>query len=114
MSENGVVGKLVDRYLAAHYPNYFESTRAPLLTQARDLLMHTFHGDLLRFETEFLSPAAELIENLKNRFCNLSVSVFYICISLPSSLPVNVYFFLRDFFHRLLHLNKKLFYAVRV
>lgn len=77
MSENGVVGKVVDRYLAALYPNYFESTRAPLLTQARDLLMHTFHGDLLRFEKEFLSPAAELIENIKHRFCSLSVSFFH-------------------------------------
>lgn len=76
MSENDSVGELVDRYLAAHYPNYFESTRAPLLTQARDLLMHTFHGDLLRFEREFLSPAAQLIETVKHRFYNLSVSVF--------------------------------------
>lgn len=69
------VANLVDRYLAAIYPNYFESTRALLLIQARDLLMCTFHADLSRFEREFLSPAAELIENVKNASCNLSVSV---------------------------------------
>lgn len=85
-AENGVAGdgdgdgELVDRYLGAHYPNYFESTRAPLLRQARDLLLYAFHGDLLRFEKEFLSPAAELIETINATVCNLSVSVFYILI----------------------------------
>lgn len=62
-------------YLAALYPNYFESTRIVLLRQARDLLETTFYADLSRFEREFLSPAAELIKNIKNASHNLSVSV---------------------------------------
>lgn len=66
----------MDVYLAAFYPNYFESTRAVLLRQARDLLETAFHGDLFRFEREFLSPAAEIIKIIKNASHNLSVSMF--------------------------------------
>lgn len=72
---------LVDTYLAALYPNYFESTRAVLLGQARDLLKNEFHADLSRFEREFLSPAAELIRIIKNVSHNLVVSVFFFCLT---------------------------------
>lgn len=65
----------MDEYLAI-YPNYFESTRAVLLRQARDLFETEFHADLSWFEREFLSPAAELIKIIKNSSHNLSVSVF--------------------------------------
>lgn len=71
------ISDLVDLYLAALYPNYFESTRAILLRQARDLCSHAFFADLSRFESEFLSPAAELIKVIKNASHNLSVSVFF-------------------------------------
>lgn len=66
----------MDEYLAKIYPNYFESTRAVLLRQARDLFETEFHADLSWFEREFLSPAAELIKIIKNSSHNLSVSVF--------------------------------------
>lgn len=72
-ARNGVAD-LVDRHLGALYPQYLESTRAVLVRQARDLLVCTFHGDLSRFEREFLSPAAKLIEVVKCTSCNLSVS----------------------------------------
>lgn len=64
----------MDCHLGAIYPQYWESTRAVLVRQARDLLVCTFHGDLSRFEVEFLSPAAKLIEIVKCASCNLSVS----------------------------------------
>lgn len=68
------MANLVDEYLQALYPDYFESTRAILLRQARDLLMCTFHADLSRFEREFLAPAAKLIGIVKKSSYNLSVS----------------------------------------
>lgn len=68
------ISDLVDSYLAALYPNYFESTRAVLLRQARDLLETVFYADLSQFESEFLSPAAELIKIIKNASHNLAVS----------------------------------------
>lgn len=74
--EEKCVCDLVDTYLAALYPDYFESTRAVLLGQARDLLKNAFHADLFRFEREFLSPAAEIIRLIKNVSHNLTVSFF--------------------------------------
>lgn len=68
------INELVDIHLAALYPKYLESTRAVLVRQARDLLQTVFHGDLVRFEREFLSPSAEIIKTIKNASHDLSVS----------------------------------------
>lgn len=70
---NSVVD-LVDRHLGPLYPYYWTAVRAVLVRQARDLLVCTFHGDLSRFERDFLSPAAKLIEIIKCESYNLSVS----------------------------------------
>lgn len=58
---------MVDRYLGHLYPDYKKFTRPVLVRQARDLLVCTFHGDLLRFEQEYLSPAADIIIRIKNQ-----------------------------------------------
>lgn len=68
------LANLLDDYLAALYPNYFEAARPVLLEQARDLLRCSFRADLLRFEADFLSPAAKVIELVKNVSSNLLVS----------------------------------------
>lgn len=78
-ADEKTISDLVDMYLAALYPNYFESTRAVLLRQARDLLETVFYADLSRFESEFLSPAAELIKIMKNASHNLAVSKTMFC-----------------------------------
>ncbi|RZF45669.1 hypothetical protein LSTR_LSTR010392 [Laodelphax striatellus] len=51
---------LVDKHLSKFYPNY-SRTRAVLVRQARDLLVCEFGGDLARFGSEFVLPAAELL-----------------------------------------------------
>lgn len=60
---------MVDRYLGHLYPEYLEHTRPVLIRQARDLLVCTFHGDLTKFEEEFLSPAAVIIDEAKRSCC---------------------------------------------
>lgn len=57
---------LVDDYLGHLYPDYVSHTRPVLVRQARDLLVCTFHGDLLRFEQEFLCPAAKIVSRIKD------------------------------------------------
>lgn len=57
----------MDRYLGNLYPDYEKFTRPVLVRQARDLLVCTFHGDLLRFEQDYLSPAADIISRIKNQ-----------------------------------------------
>lgn len=65
------VANLVDRYLGHLYPEYLEHTRPVLIRQARDLLVCTFHGDLTKFEEEFLAPAANIIDEAKRSCCDL-------------------------------------------
>lgn len=60
---------MVDRYLGNLYPEYQEHTRPVLIRQARDLLVCTFHGDLTKFEDEFLAPAADIIDAAKRSCC---------------------------------------------
>lgn len=60
------VAHLVDHYLGKLYPDYESHTRTVLVRQARDLLLCTFHGDLRRFEVEFLEPAADILKQVKN------------------------------------------------
>ncbi|XP_031619559.1 uncharacterized protein LOC116338443 isoform X2 [Contarinia nasturtii] len=74
MANEKDINELVDMHLAALYPKYLE-TRAILLRQARDLLQTTFHGDLVSFEREFLSPSAEIIKTIKNASHDLSNTV---------------------------------------
>lgn len=63
------VANLVDRYLGHLYPEYVEHTRSVLIRQARDLLVCTFHGDLTKFEEDFLAPAAIIIDAAKRSCC---------------------------------------------
>ncbi|XP_055707443.1 uncharacterized protein LOC129804301 isoform X2 [Phlebotomus papatasi] len=70
VNEDGCsVATLVDRYLSHLYPGYHDHVRSLLVRQARDLLVCTFHGNLSRFEAEFLAPGAKLIEDIK-RVCS--------------------------------------------
>lgn len=55
------MGTLVDKHLSRFYPNYI-NTRAVLLRQARDLLICEFRGDLVKFTSEFLLPAEQLLQ----------------------------------------------------
>ena len=59
------VASLVERYLGALYPN-FPRVRPVLVRQARDILVCTYHGNLMRFEREFCVPAAELLQGVKD------------------------------------------------
>ncbi|XP_059614916.1 uncharacterized protein LOC132260659 [Phlebotomus argentipes] len=68
-TDGGSVATLVDRYLSHLYPGYHDHVRSLLVRQARDLLVCTFHGNLSRFEAEFLAPGAELIADIK-RVCS--------------------------------------------
>lgn len=58
------VAELVDNYMGHLYPDY-DHTRSVLVRQARDLLLCTYHGNLLRLEEEFLAPGANLIAVIK-------------------------------------------------
>ncbi|XP_069671571.1 uncharacterized protein [Periplaneta americana] len=58
------VASLVERHLGTLYPN-FPRVRPVLVRQARDLLVCTFHGNLVRFEREFCVPAAELLQAVR-------------------------------------------------
>lgn len=69
LQTNCGVANLVDRYLGHLYPEYQEHTRPVLIRQARDLLVCTFHGDLTKFEEDFLSPAANIIDEAKRSCC---------------------------------------------
>lgn len=69
LQTNCGVANLVDRYLGHLYPEYLEHTRPVLIRQARDLLVCTFHGDLTKFEEEFLSPAAIIVDEAKTSCC---------------------------------------------
>lgn len=60
------VAHLVDHYLGNLYPDYASHTRMVLVRQARDLLLCTYHGDLCRFESDFLAPAAIVITQVKD------------------------------------------------
>ncbi|KAG5679443.1 hypothetical protein PVAND_009009 [Polypedilum vanderplanki] len=62
------VSSLIDKYLGQLYPLYKEHTRDVLIRQARDILVCTFHGDLISFEDNFLSPAALIIDKIKQQF----------------------------------------------
>uniref|UniRef100_A0A182MNK0 Uncharacterized protein n=1 Tax=Anopheles culicifacies TaxID=139723 RepID=A0A182MNK0_9DIPT len=55
---------LIDHYLGPLYPDYADHTRPMLIRQARDLLVCTFHGDLERFEVDFLRPATDIVRVL--------------------------------------------------
>ncbi|XP_014257199.1 puratrophin-1-like isoform X3 [Cimex lectularius] len=57
------VGCLVDKYFGQVYPHYV-SVRAPLVREARDLLVTKFFGDTERFEMEFCVPAADVARSL--------------------------------------------------
>lgn len=70
LQSNCGVANLVDKYLGPLYPDYVSHTRLVLVRQARDLLVCTFHGDLLRFEEEFLCPAAEIVARIKHSHHN--------------------------------------------
>ncbi|XP_058833737.1 uncharacterized protein LOC131691395 isoform X2 [Topomyia yanbarensis] len=64
LSSNGIE-KLIDQHFGPLYPDYVDHTRPVLIRQARDLLVCTFHGDLERFETDFLRPAADIVSGLR-------------------------------------------------
>lgn len=57
----------MDQYLGHLYPDYIDHTRSVLVRQARDLLVCTFHGNLSRFEDEFLAPASNIVERVKDK-----------------------------------------------
>lgn len=56
---------LLDRYLEAVYPLYYEKTKRVLLRQARDILVCTYHGCLKSFEEQFLAPLAEMLIRIR-------------------------------------------------
>jgi hypothetical protein len=62
------VENLVDRYLGHLYPDYASDTRIVLVRQARDILVLSYHGDVSRFEHDYLSPAAEIVERLRLKY----------------------------------------------
>lgn len=62
------MSSLIDNYLGQLYPLYREHTRDVLIRQARDILVCTFHGDLVAFEQSFLMPAAGIVEKIKQKF----------------------------------------------
>ncbi|XP_055536209.1 uncharacterized protein LOC129724944 isoform X2 [Wyeomyia smithii] len=64
LSSNGIE-KLIDQHFGPLYPDYADHTRSVLIRQARDLLVCTFHGDLERFEADFLAPAADIVSGLQ-------------------------------------------------
>lgn len=70
LQTNCGVANLVDNYLGPLYPDYVSHTRLVLVRQARDLLVCTFHGDLQRFEEEFLCPAADIVARIKHSHHN--------------------------------------------
>lgn len=74
MNTNCGVANLVDRYLESIYPDYIDHTRSILIRQARDMLICRYHGDLQRFETDFMIPAAEIIDQVKLSCIKGSVS----------------------------------------
>jgi hypothetical protein len=59
------VASLVERHLGPLYPN-FPRVRPILVRQARDLLVCTFHGNLVQFEHEFCIPASELLHAVRD------------------------------------------------
>jgi hypothetical protein len=69
------VSNLIDRYLGQLYQQYEEHTRDVLIRQARDILVCTFHGDLVSFEEIFLSPAALIIAEIKQQFAEGAATV---------------------------------------
>ncbi|GAB0100255.1 uncharacterized protein DMENIID0001_162620 [Sergentomyia squamirostris] len=74
--DSSCVATLVDKYLSHIYPGYHDHLRSMLVRQARDLLVCTFHGNLARFEAEFLIPGAKLIDDIKRACTCGSVSEF--------------------------------------
>uniref|UniRef100_A0A182T8T5 Uncharacterized protein n=1 Tax=Anopheles maculatus TaxID=74869 RepID=A0A182T8T5_9DIPT len=64
-AHGGSIESLIDRYLGPLYPDYADHTRPMLIRQARDLLVCTFHGDLERFEGDFLRPATDIVRELR-------------------------------------------------
>uniref|UniRef100_A0A8W7P481 Uncharacterized protein n=1 Tax=Anopheles coluzzii TaxID=1518534 RepID=A0A8W7P481_ANOCL len=62
---SGSIESLIDHYLGPLYPDYADHTRPMLIRQARDLLVCTFHGDLERFEGDFLRPATDIVRELR-------------------------------------------------
>ncbi|KAJ9600446.1 hypothetical protein L9F63_009216, partial [Diploptera punctata] len=59
------VASLVDRYFSTLYSN-FSRVRPVLVRQARDLLVCTYHGNLMRFERDFCVLAAQLLEEVRS------------------------------------------------
>lgn len=70
-----LLSQLVDKYLSDIYPQFIEHTRTVLIRQARDILVCTFHGDLSKFEENFLVPAATIGHKIKDKFADIKVSV---------------------------------------
>ncbi|XP_052895874.1 uncharacterized protein LOC128303061 [Anopheles moucheti] len=64
-SSSSSIESLIDHYLGPLYPDYVDHTRPMLIRQARDLLVCTFHGDLERFEADFLRPATDIVRELR-------------------------------------------------
>ncbi|XP_035910129.1 uncharacterized protein LOC118511319 isoform X3 [Anopheles stephensi] len=64
-AHGGSIESLIDHYLGPLYPDYADHTRPMLIRQARDLLVCTFHGDLERFEGDFLRPATDIVRELR-------------------------------------------------
>uniref|UniRef100_A0A182PAZ5 Uncharacterized protein n=1 Tax=Anopheles epiroticus TaxID=199890 RepID=A0A182PAZ5_9DIPT len=64
-SGSSSIESLIDHYLGPLYPDYADHTRPMLIRQARDLLVCTFHGDLERFEGDFLRPATDIVRELR-------------------------------------------------
>ncbi|XP_068911391.1 puratrophin-1-like isoform X4 [Tenebrio molitor] len=58
------VASLVDKYFGSLYENYQQSKNC-LVRQARDLLVCEYHGCLHRFENEFCTQAAKLLQRVK-------------------------------------------------
>uniref|UniRef100_A0A182WLP4 Uncharacterized protein n=1 Tax=Anopheles minimus TaxID=112268 RepID=A0A182WLP4_9DIPT len=64
-SSSSSIESLIDHYLGPLYPDYADHTRPMLIRQARDLLVCTYHGDLERFEVDFLRPATDIVRELR-------------------------------------------------
>ncbi|KAH0811265.1 hypothetical protein GEV33_011527 [Tenebrio molitor] len=58
------VASLVDKYFGSLYENY-QLSKNCLVRQARDLLVCEYHGCLHRFENEFCTQAAKLLQRVK-------------------------------------------------
>ncbi|XP_058066421.1 uncharacterized protein LOC131216040 [Anopheles bellator] len=64
-SAHRCIERLIDQCLGPLYPEYVDHTRPILIRQARDLLVCIYHGDLERFETQFLRPATDIVRKLR-------------------------------------------------